>query len=283
LQKQVTWWITLNEPAVYLFHGYLDVDWPPARRGFGRLIRAGRNLVRAHFLAVREIRETQAADSSGPQVGVAKHLRVFDPLRVGHRLDSWAARMQENSFNWGFPDSIARGRFYAPLGLGERIREAFPAEDFSGINYYTRDRVRFSPWRAAQMFGQRSTTANSPLSDLKWEIYPEGLARVARADFARYGQPIWITENGLADASDHQRSAFLINHLTQVGHLLREGLPVKGYFHWSLMDNFEWAEGYSARFGLVEMDYATQERRPRPSAEVYRRIARTRQVPSVLE
>ncbi len=282
LKGLVTYWTTINEPSVYLVYSYVFGIWPPAARDFRRMIRAGRNLVRAHFLASAALRETPAADAAGPRVGVAKHLRVFDPLRPRHRLDRWAAGLQDNGFNWSFPDSVATRRFQPPLGVRDRVREAGPDDDYVGINYYSRDRVRFRPLRPAEMFGERVTTPGAPVNDLGWEIYPEGLARMVRADFARYGKPIYVTENGIADATDARRPAFLVEHLAVVARLIREGLPVKGYFNWTLMDNFEWAEGYAAKFGLVETDFATQERRPRASARLYAEIAERREIPAEL-
>jgi beta-glucosidase len=280
LKRQVTYWLTLNEPAVLLVQGYLMGAWPPAKRDLPRMIRAGRNLIRAHFLAARAIRETEARDSSGPQLGTAKHLRVFDPDRARHPLDAWSAAAHENIFNWSIADSIATGRFQPPLGVRERIVEAGPPDDFNGINYYSRDRIRFRAFRPAELFGERLTTTAAPLTDMGWEIYPEGLARVLRAAHKRYDKPIWITENGLADAQDVQRPGFLVHHLAVLGRLLREGLPIKGYFHWSLLDNFEWAEGFTPRFGLYEVDFTLQERRPRPSARLYAQIAATRELPA---
>jgi beta-glucosidase len=280
LRGQVTWWMTMNEPAVLLVQAYTLGVWPPRYRHFGRMVRAGRNMIRAHFLAARAIKETQAAASSGPQVTVAKHLRVFDPYRPGNRLDTWAAALQENSFNWAFADSLQTRRYQPPLGMRDRVKEDGPGEDVAGINYYSRDRVRFHPFRPGEMFGERRTTPGAALTDLGWEIYPEGLARVVRADFGRYGKPIFISENGIADAADAQRPAFLVQHLAQVGRLLQEGVPLQGYFHWSLLDNFEWSEGFRPRFGLVEVDYRTQERRPRPSAHLYARIAAARRLPA---
>jgi len=142
------------------------------------------------------------------------------------------------------------------------------------VNCYTRDRVRFSPAEPGFMFGSSQVTPGAPVNDLGWEIYPEGLTRVVRKTMQRYALPISITENGIADASDSRRPAFLLFHLEQLARLLEEGIPVQSYFHWSLMDNFEWAEGYTGRFGLFGVDYSTQARILRPSGELYGRICK---------
>jgi beta-glucosidase len=284
LSGQVTYWVTINEPVVYLYHAYLLGRWPPARRSFPQMIRAGRNLLRAHFAACRILREYPAAGGAAPQVGVAKHLRVFDPARDGNRLDAWAASGQEAWFNWAFLDGIERGRFPPPLGYGERVPGAVPAQDYVGVNYYTRDRVRFALSRPDALFGVQTTTPGAPLSDLKWEIYPEGLARLIRAVHRRYGKPIWVTENGVADAQDARRPAFLVQHLARVAAAVAEGIPVKGYLHWSLYDNFEWADGYAARFGLYALDRDCQARHLRPSGRLYAEIAAAHEIrPDLLD
>jgi beta-glucosidase len=122
------------------------------------------------------------------------------------------------------------------------------------------------------LFSQHTPTPGASVSDLGHsEIHPEGLYQLLRQT-ARYGKPIYITENGVADAQDQHRPAFLVNHLRQVWKAIRDGVPVKGYYHWSLTDNFEWAEGWNLRFGLIEVDPVTQQRRMRPSGQVYRAI-----------
>jgi beta-glucosidase len=150
-------------------------------------------------------------------------------------------------------------------------------QDFIGLNYYSRDVVRFARHKASELFAERSVAEGAPVSDLGWEIYPAGLGVIIR-ELARKRLPIWITENGIADEADDKRAAFIVDHLKEVALALAEGIDIRGYMHWSLMDNFEWAEGYRPRFGLYAVDYATQTRTPRPSAEVYAEIARYRRL-----
>ncbi len=282
LASRVALWVTLNEPMVYLYQGYLLGIWPPGRHDMKGMVRAGRNLIRAHLEAYRILHDSPGFGGEPPQVGIAKHLRVFDPAREGSRLDRFAAKAQEELFNWAFLDSIHQGRFFPPFGLKERIGGAMPAQDFVGVNYYSRGRVQFSPARPGQLFGVQGTTPGAPVNDLGWEIYPEGITRLLRTVHRRYGRPIWITENGIADASDRLRPAFLVHHLTQIARAMGEGIPIHGYFHWSLLDNFEWAEGFAARFGLYAIDYQTQCRVLRPSGQLYGRIAADHAVSSAL-
>jgi beta-glucosidase len=171
-------------------------------------------------------------------------------------------------------DSLATAR------SGFRVTEARGTQDFFGINYYSRDVVRFSAKHAGELFVSRGVPAGAEVSDLGWEIYPAGLGHVVRTWAKKSGLPVYITENGVADAKDDRRASFLVRHLAELARCATDGIDVRGYFHWSLLDNFEWAEGYEPRFGLVEVDFATGTRRPRESARLYARIARERALPA---
>jgi beta-glucosidase len=271
-------WVTINEPMVYLYQGYMRGVWPPARHSLREAIRAGRALVRAHVEAYRALHESPSYRGEAPQVGVAQHLRVFEPARPGHRLDRLVVAAQEAAFNWAFLDSLERGRFYPPLGAGDRIPGWRPSQDYVGVNYYMRDRVRFTATRPDLLFGLPDLPVGVWRNDLGWEIYPAGLGDVLRQTYRRYGRPLWVTENGLADAADRSRPAFIAAHLAEVARVLAAGVPVGGYCHWSLYDNFEWAEGFTPRFGLYAVDYATQRRTLREGGRAYADIARSRAV-----
>ena len=152
-------------------------------------------------------------------------------------------------------------------------------QDFFGINYYTRDLVRPSLRRPGELFLAREVPSGADTNDLGWEIYPAGLGHLLRRWAPKSKVPIYVTENGIADVRDQKRGPFLIAHLREIETAIASGVDVRGYFHWSLLDNFEWAEGYAPRFGLVEVDYATQTRRVRESGHLYARIARGRKLP----
>jgi beta-glucosidase len=263
-------WCTINEPNVLMFKGFVDGEWPPAVKDPARAVAAFANLLRAHAAAAAALR----AERREAQVGVAMHLRVFDPARRWHLADWLAAQASAAAFNWAFHDCIAGGRLRFRAPGFPRLDEPFPSlrgsADWFGLNYYSRDRVRVSlaaPGMIARGVGP------GPRSDLGWEIYPEGLLRLLRAAHARYGLPVHVTENGIADARGALRGPFLRAHACAVAAAAREGVPVRGYFHWSLTDNFEWAEGFAPRFGLYRVDYATQARTPAGGAEVFAALA----------
>jgi beta-glucosidase len=245
-------WITINEPSVLISQGYLRGIWPPERRSPVAALRAHHNLVRAHDAAYRAMKKVHGDEI---KIGVAHHLRPTSPARPDSHADQAAAFLR------GFAGDV-----FAIIACRHKT------QDFFGINYYSRDVVRFPMTRIG--------SNGAPASDLGWEIYPEGLGQLVRKWAPISKLPIYITENGIADAADSRRADFLTGHLAQLASAIADGIDVRGYFHWSLLDNFEWAEGYEPRFGLVAVDYATGERTPRPSAKVYSRIARERVLPS---
>lgn len=142
-------------------------------------------------------------------------------------------------------------------------------QDFIGLNHYFRQKVGLGADRADRI----TITENnrSKVSDMGWEIYPPSIYRVL-IQLKKYNKPIYITENGIADAKDEKRAKFIKDHLRWVKRAIDDKINVRGYFYWSLLDNFEWADGFEPKFGLVEVDFKTMERRIRPSAYEYKKI-----------
>ncbi len=274
-------YITINEPNVYALLSYVDGKWPPAKSGLTGYIqsmRVQRNLLIAHFKLYDMIRETHARRGyQTPRVSIAKHLRVMDPQNPASRLDQDRTLSAARRFNWLFCDCVQSGRLLGPLGRDEKAHDG-AAWDFIGVNYYTRDLVGFSVKALGRLCIDVQTKPDSEKNDLGWEIYPEGLLRLLSDVHERYHQPIRITENGLADAADARRGRFIREHLRAVRRALAAGIRVEGYYHWSLLDNFEWSEGYTAAFGLIAVDFATQQRTLRASARDYAAIIRRRSV-----
>ena len=263
----VSEYITINEPNVYVTSGYFYGIWPPGKKDFRLAMKVFKNLALCHFAAygtIHEIRRKRGFDGK-TMVGVANHLRVFDPYSR-NPLDFIAARLLQHVFQDAIMKSMTGGFLIPPVGFGAPAGRGRYC-DFLGINYYTRSAVHFKGFKDDTMPGK-------PRNDLGWEIYPEGLARICRHYYKKYGKPIWITENGTCDAKDSFRTEYIYSHLREVSKLCREGIPVERYYHWTLMDNFEWLEGESARFGLVETDYETQKRTVRSSGDFYAELCR---------
>lgn len=252
LGAHVTDWVTINEPTVEALQGHYLGDWPPGERSLWRYLAVQQVLCEAHVRAYGLIHELQPS----ARVGVAHHLRVFapaDPRNLWHRL---AARLTRRLFQELAVEATTTGRFAFPLRQPHGIAHGTYA-DFLGLNYYTRSTVR----------GLADGVARGvPVNDLGWEIHPDGLVELARGLHESYGLPIWVTENGTADAADAFRPLFLYEHLQRIA---ASGLPIERYYHWCFTDNWEWAEGEGPRFGLVALDYATQERSVRASGRFF--------------
>lgn len=270
LGSDVDLWCTLNEPNVQMYQGYVEGIWPPGIRDTALASRAFAGIVRGHAAAAVALR---AADP-GARVGMAVNMIVFDPSSRWSLLDWIAARQADSGFNWAYYDSIGLGRIRFDLAGFPSLDEPLPSlagsADFLGINYYRRNLVRFDPGAPGLV---KLTPGLGPLSDSGVEIYPEGLLRLLRRSWKRYGLPIYVTENGVSDAADRLRADYLRSHAHAVAVARAEGIPVGGYFHWSLLDNFEWSEGFGPRFGLYRVDYETFQRQSTAGAEEFRRLA----------
>ncbi len=278
LQDLCDFWITFNEPNVYAVLGYLLGTFPPGQHSIQQTLHVLRNLLQAHvetFYALSEL-QPQA------QIGYCLQYRLFDPARPLWLPDVFATALQEESFNWGLLKALETGRFSFPMNLAlEPLIGAPGTRDYHGINYYTREMVRFDMAHPTDLFSQRVIHPGAVLNDegvqgTFGEIYPQGIYRVLKAVYRRTrgNKPIYITENGFCDAQDDRRPQAILEHLAQVHRAIREGVPVSGYLHWTLVDNFEWAEGWGMHFGLVEMQHETQQRVPRGSASLFGEICR---------
>ena len=265
-------WTTFNEPNVYAYESYVLDHWPPQRKNFGAGISVMRNMLRAHALAFHELKSGPHGASA--QVGIAQHMRIFQPWRPWLPLDRVAAALPDAGFNHWFLRACTDGRAGFPLGTRERVPEAAGTLDYIGLNYYSRDMVAFNATSPQSLFSNTFPRPGNAVSDFGMEIYPPGIHDLLLVLAERYRKPLYITENGIADQTDQARPRALVAHIAECARAARAGADLRGYLHWSSMDNFEWAEGYSMRFGLVEVDFKTQLRTPRPSAEVYSRLIR---------
>ncbi len=285
LGDRVRLWITLNEPWVVVDAGHVHGVHPPGQRDLGQAAAAGHNLLRAHGLAVQCYR----SEGRG-RIGLTVNLEPKYPASERPR-DREAARRAHAYMNRQFLDPVMLGRY--PQSLSEiyggdwrsppqeelaLIRQPI---DFLGVNYYTRALVRDEqgawPTRAGS-----ERCAEGSYTETGWEVYPQGFLDTLLWVKDRYGDiPLYVTENGAAfldpppqdgNITDLARIAYLREHLRMVHEALRAGVDLRGYFVWSLLDNFEWQHGYAKRFGIVHVDYASQRRTPKASARFYRRV-----------
>lgn len=239
-KDEVAFWITLNEPEIYAENSYFKGVWPPQKKSLASYISVIRNLIKAH----RELYKIIKKINQNAQVGIAKNNIYFEAYqnKIGNRV-------LKEFMDWWW-------NFY----FLNRIKDH---QDFIGLNHYFHSRIK------NLKFNQNE---NQKISDISWELYPEAIYHVLK-DLKKYNKPIYITENGLADAQDRNREWFIKESLKNIHKAISEGVNIRGYFHWSLVDNFEWDKGFWPRFGLVEIDYKNLERKIQPSAYVYAKIA----------
>ncbi len=278
-------WVTINEPTVYTFISYINGAWPPGKKDFALAMRVGENMLRAHVAAYRAIHAAQPH----ARVGIAHSITPLKPANPRSALNRALANLQYRIYNWRLLGALEDGKLRTLFFPTRSIPEAKGAHDFIGVNYYFSRRMAVDWKMPMQLFGRQLPAQpwGVPYEDEisqwvgKGDINPDGFAEtVLRC--TRFGKPIYITENGIGGPSDDLRPHYLVKHIAAMHRAIQAGADVRGYFHWTLTDNFEWAEGYWLRFGLIHNDFATQARTPKPSAAIYARIARENAIASDL-
>ncbi len=268
LGSAVDLWCTINEPNVMITQGYCVGRWPPGKRDFGAAIQVTWNMVRAHAAAYHAIHEILP----GAQVGMAPHMMKWQPRRPWLFFDWIATNFMAYVFHHLLLGTLTEGIMRVPTKRPLRVPEAHKTLDWLGVNYYQRYRIRFNPGRPGTLFIELGTKPGEPKGPGGWgEIDPQGMSDTLMMLWNRYHLPMYITENGIPDENDEHRPAFIVTHLHHLWRVIRQQVPVLGYYFWSLLDNFEWTEGYnpSFRFGLIGVDFETQERRMRKSGHLY--------------
>jgi len=264
-------WCTINEPAVYVSQGYFNGVFPPGKRDPTLAGYVMKNLLNAHVRVYRHLKTLQNGDDV--QIGLVKNITQFDPLRRWHVLDWYLSQKLNDVFNNNTINLLTTGQFdfYLPTMADIYFKNdnAINALDFIGLNYYSRMHVKghLSP-TAPFTFELRPQDTQT---DMPYAIYPEGFYRAVK-NISKLNVPIIITENGIADDKDDRRKLFIERYLYALYKSMLDGYDVRGYFYWSLIDNFEWAEGYMMKFGLYEVDFITQERKLRPGSHAFSKI-----------
>lgn len=266
LKDYVDLWVTINEPSVFASDAYIgsnmgeDLRFPPARKkDYWGAFLVMWNMATAHNKAYKTIHKL----IPNAVVGIANPVQSFDLIHK-HSFREHLAMI--------LADFFANHLFYFLTGMG--------TQDFIGLNYYAnwyigRDKGRLIP-NLVDVAGIKP----EDVSDLGWEVHPEGIFDVIM-DFPG-NKPIYITENGIATVNDDRRVRFLLSYLKEVYHAIQLGAPVKGYYYWSLIDNMELSRGFDPKFGLIEVDFKTQKRTVRPSAKVYQEIIKNNGIPHKL-
>jgi len=268
LSPRVRIWCTVNEPAVYAVAGYLTREFPPAIHEPQSMARVLANLLRTHASIYYSCKQR----NPDAEIGLPTNVFFYEPAACWNPLDQIAAYYADRNFNHAILEYLTTGRFV--LSLPGLVRCAADHgmpdnSDFVGLNYYTRFHLRFAPWTMKKIVPVHRSTVDER-TDMGWEIYPEGISRALDLVASHTGKPILVTENGIADDSDQKRARFIREHVCRVLEARWRGVNVRGYFYWTLMDNFEWTHGYTKRFGLYHVDFATQRRTLRRGSEIYK-------------
>ncbi len=234
----VKFWLTLNEPNIFAGNSFLAGAWPPQKKNPFTYLKVFRHLIAAHCSSFDGIKKILPK----AQVGIASPNMDFESAGgiVNFLLKAFADWWWNHYF----------------------LNQIEAKQDFIGLNFYFHNRINYG----------YTKNKNERISEMGWELYPQSILPVLRDLHQRYHKPIYITENGLADAGDISRTWYIQEILKYTYQAIQSGADVRGYLHWSLLDNFEWAHGFSKKFGLFEVDYKTFERRPRPSALSYAQI-----------
>lgn len=287
----------MNEPMLYAAGCKLAAIYPGGAFNDGAAFEhMYRNLLFAHAAAATALREHDLVDADGD--GATTSIWAVTaawpawPADPESEDDIAAASRYHQAYNHAFPGALVSGEFDANLdGDTDDPGEGYHAElastlDVIGVNYYSRTFVVALEASALGglpcMPGMGCGSPGPVAGDNGNEVYPEGLYD-ALVDFTRWGLPLWVTENGVADEDDDLRPSFIVTHLAEIARAIQDGAPVGGYLHWSLMDNYEWRAGYDLDFGLYTVDAETNDRAPHPnSVEVYREIVTTNRVSSAL-
>lgn len=277
LRALCDFWITINEPNVYVALGYVLGTYPPGKQNLIVAQHTLRNLMQAHVEAFYAIRRLQPE----ARIGYCQEYRLFDPARPISLPDRVLAGLHQRFFSDAPLQAVETTRFPFPFNMGVAPLIHAGGRDFHGLNYYTRDVMAFDLTLPSEMFIQRLKPSGSAYNDAgvahdAEEIYPAGLYRALKAVYrqTRGNKPLYITENGFRDAEDSRRPQALLEHLAMLHRAISEGIPVRGYLHWSLLDNFEWLEGWGTHLGLVALNPLTQERTPRGSFSLFGEICR---------
>jgi beta-glucosidase len=271
LKEYCSLWCTINEPNVYALEGYLRGNFPPGKEDLKLGIRVQANMARAHAAAYSAIHKLQPEG----RVGYALHFRPQEPARPWSLLDRLIRNIKFEAINMAFPSVISTGVLKSPLG-NIPIPEAKGTQDYFGLNYYSVDTVAFDLRNRAELFSRSFFPKGTDLADAGMNSNtPEGFFWAFKWVVKAYPNlPIIVTENGIEDSTDRIRPRFLAQHIHAMWRAVNFNWPVRGYLHWSLVDNFEWERGWTQRFGLWSIDIETQQRTKRPSADLYAAICK---------
>ncbi len=265
LAKHVNYWITINEPNVYISHSYLLGAWPPQGTSIFRATAVEEYMAFAHVKAYQLIHKIyQESNLNKPAVSIAQNVTAFMSRKTDFK-NRFITFLRDKIYNLRFFEKVQRYNMFRPIAM-----------DFIGVNYYSRQLVELKKIGLSNLMtdiaDKRYNRARK--NSLGWDIYPTGLYEVLLG-LKKYQLPIMVTENGICTADDEQRWKFIQDHLKNIYLAMKEGVQITGYLYWSLLDNFEWDKGFDPRFGLINVDYKTFKRTVRESGKKFGKVCKT--------
>jgi beta-glucosidase len=250
IRDSVKFWLPLNEFQAYIGYSYLGGILPPQKKSLWKANKVLKNLVLAQKKAYILIHKEKKGNVL---VGASHHTTHHTPYSPKNFLNVMFVKLL---------DYIKKDRIINMIGS---------SQDFIGLQFYRHERIRF--WLGGRYGIAKIDNEELDTNDMGWEIYPKGIYYTLKY-LKKFNLPIYITENGIPDVRDKKRAKFIRDHLLYIHKAIKEGVDVKGYLYWSLLDNLELAEGFWPRFGLIEVDYITMERKIRPSTWEYAKICK---------
>lgn len=272
--KGVKYFITFNEPYVLLLGGYLEGCMPPGIKDISLTVKALKNIFTSHSKTYDIIH----SKIPHAMVSVAHNMAALAPWKRWSPMDRLLSKIAKYFYNHSLLDAFLTGTmqikfpFKSPIDIDLPIKNKL---DFFGVNYYTRVHMRFNPFKKMGVELRHRDIDGYGLTDMGWEIHPHGLEKVLRYA-SRLNVPLIITENGIATHDCQKKIKFMKRHIDVLEKCIKEGLDVRGYFYWSLIDNYEWLQGLDARFGLYKVDFDTLKRKPTNAAAYYSYLIKSR-------
>lgn len=270
----VRYWITFNEPYVLILGGYLEGCMPPGIRDVSLAVKALENILVCHGQAY-DVIHSHIPDA---MVSVAHNMAAFTPWHRWNPADRIISKIARHFYNNSLLDALSTGTLRLQFPFKKVMEISVPIKDkidFFGVNYYTRMHLRFNPFKKMGIELRHRDIGGYGLTDMGWEIHPQGLEKVLKRA-ARLNVPLIITENGIATRDDQKKIRFMKKHIDVLEKCLKQGIDIRGYFYWSLIDNYEWLQGLDACFGLYRVNFDTLERKSTNAAAYYSYLIKSR-------
>ena len=269
LSDRVNLWCTINEPSLYSFMGYMLGEFPPGEKNYQKAAEVLKNLLIAHCKVYENLKEKPNGEKA--QIGIAHNMLKMTPYHWWNLVEVVPCNYLNTFINDTVLNFFKTGSFYFYMPLKAYVTQKYsnPKLDFIGLNYYSDPLIKMQMSLSEPLHS--SCYAGEEMSECHYRFYPEGLYEAIK-DVSLLNLPIYITENGIADSDDTKRPIYIKRYLIALSKAIEDGYDIRGYFYWTLIDNFEWHEGYIQKFGLYDVNLLTKNRTIKPGSLTYKAI-----------